>query len=133
MAEMLVVGTDFLRSIGYLSYAIASYDSSLSSTYTKFIKKELIRTWLSLSENMKSDEEDAYSQIGMIYDWLSTQKFSYKFALKNFEEFYLKNIELITGNTRNLLLAYSENIAHKLYTNNDTVEKILSDIRAVIS
>ena len=129
---MLLLSTGILRSVGYLSYAIASYDNLLSNTYIKFIKNELIRTWLSLSNVKDFDEQDAHSQIGIIYDWLSSQKFSYKFALKNFEEFYNKNQSAITEETQKLLLKYSETIAHKLHKDNDIAKLILNDINRIV-
>lgn len=122
---------DFYRNVGYLTYAIATSDNSIPKNHIKFMKNELMKIWFQMDNTDTQNEYESFVQIELIFNWLLSHGLSSGFAMNCFTDFVEKNQQSLTESYRRTLISYSEKVASKLYTKDetlpilDTVNKIL--------
>lgn len=107
---------DLYRNIGYLSYAVATSKNNISKDSIRLMKNELIKIWYSVEHPMTAeDDTDSYIQIELIFNWLLSHGMSSKYALKNFNEFVIKNSSLMSEDLKNSILLYAKKLAQRIY------------------
>lgn len=125
---------DFYRNVGYLTYAIATSDNSIPKSRIKFMKNELMKIWFQVDDTDAGNDYESFFQIELIFNWLLSHGLSSGFAMSCFTDFVEKNQHELTESYRRTLISYSEKIAAKLYTEDetlpimDTVNRILQPI-----
>lgn len=123
---------DLYRNIGYLSYAIATSNNSISRDSIRLMKNELIKIWYSVEESHSPlDDNDAYVQIELIFNWLLSHGMSSKFAMKSFQEFVTKNQNNMSDSLKKSIIRYTELLTQKLFPNNQS-QDALGDIEQML-
>ncbi len=123
---------DFYRNVGYLTYAIATSDNSISKDRIRFMKNELMKTWYLLDTFDQQNELDALVQIELIFNWLLSHNMSSGFAMSCFSDYVNKNRHELTDASKKTLIFYSEKIADKLFPENET-NKIVDTVGRILS
>lgn len=95
------------------------------------MKNELMKIWFQMDNTDTQNEYESFVQIELIFNWLLSHGLSSGFAMNCFTDFVEKNQQSLTESYRRTLISYSEKVASKLYTKDetlpilDTVNKIL--------
>jgi|GEM_PF-4514425 len=123
---------DFYRNIGYLTYAIVRTDPDMPVQKIKVIKRDLIKVWHGMDNNMEIVDPDAYSQIEFIFNWLFSYQLSARYAFDAFSDYVQKHPGLLTEGLKQQIIQHAEALAVKVHGHSPLTEQIVSDLATAL-
>ncbi len=118
----------FYQKLAYLFYAVADADGNVKQKELEKLHEEVLLIWKSLDDEVDEYNTDLAFEIEAVFDWLEANKFSYKDALTEFQDYAQEHRGLFTEEVKKRIMHTCNEIAHVYKSINHQEENILHEL-----